>query len=312
MLLRRSQLPESTMREQMTDRAQKKSVDPAHIGNSVQDQQTPHVTGQALMLHPRFPEAVRNHVQISLFLCKAEPFAREFFGDGARQLVFFYIAVLSARSSSEPLLTPTRLLQALKPWGFSHHGKIDALVKRLIDHGLLIKRRHEDDRRVVVMQPTETFFVLFDKLVTPHLIPAALVVDDAILAKLLSEARSGSERYAAFGAFRLESGLEQLQRVPQMWAFLQHDCGWLILFVLMEAVWRKDAAAQRSNSIAAVLGVSRSHVKNVLNSAFELGLLEETSPGLLAPTDELLNVVDLWVAECLAAVINFIYREQEA
>lgn len=272
----------------------------------------PQVTAQDLMGHPRFSEAVRQHVRIALFVCSDHPLAREFFGNSARQMSLFYIAMLSARSeivASEPPLTRTRLQEALKPWGLLHYGKIDALINRLIDLGLITKQRLVSDRRIVVIQPTEAFFVLFDKIVAPHVVPAALLVDDAFLSKVASHEPSVAIRYRSFGVFQVENLLGILQRVPQMWAFARHDSGWLILFVLIDAIWRGDDAARKPASIARFLGVSRPHVTNVLSSAFEIGLLEETAPGLFAPTADFWIAVDSWVAECLAASINFALKD---
>ncbi len=270
------------------------------------------VTAQDLMVHPRFSEAVRQHVRIALFSCSDHPLAREFFGNSARQMSLFFIAMMSARSelvANDPPLTRTRLREALKPWGVLHYGKIDALLNRLIDLGLVTKQRLFSDQRIVVIQPTEAFFVLFDKIVAPHVVPAALLVDDPLLPKFASDEPSFAIRYRAFGVFQVENLLGVLQRVPQMWAFARHDSGWLILFVLIDAIWRGDDDARKPASIARFLGVSRPHVTNVLSSAFEIGLLEETAPGLFAPTADFWTAIDSWIAECLAASINFALKD---
>lgn len=261
------------------------------------------------MLHPRFPEAVRLHVQINLAICSEAPLAREILGNAARQLAFNHIGILSSRhalDASKPPLTRTRLKEALKPWGISHHGKIDSLVDRLIDLELIATQRLPSDLRSVVLRPTDAFFAMYEKYIAPYVLPAVLLAGEELLASFSLAGPGAAMRLRAFGGYQVENAIGMLQRVPQMWAFIRHDAGWLILFVLLDAIWRQDDAARKPVAIARFLGVSRPHVRNVLMSAFELGLLEESSPGLMAPTAELSRTVDIWVAELLASIINFV------
>jgi hypothetical protein len=270
------------------------------------------VTSEEVMKHPRFTQALRQHVQLSLHFCSQYPLAREFFGHTARQVAFFYIAKLSARpdyGSDAPGLTRARLQDALRPWGLSQPGKLDALIRRLVDLELITKERLTDDRRALLIEPTEAFFELFNMIVAPHVLPSEFLIAPATLEPVAADQRSLPVRYQAFGAFHVENGLSIIQRVPEMLAFLRHASGWLILFVLMDALWRGDDDARKPGEVARFLGVSRQHVKNVFATSAELGLLVETEPGLWAPTEVTSKAVELWIAEALAQTVNFIANE---
>jgi hypothetical protein len=272
------------------------------------------VHAEDLLRHPRFSEAVRLHIQKSLDNA-IDPFACEIFGDAARQIIFGMIGLLSARNELDPSaapLTPKRLHEALKPWGLMGHGKIDTLLHRMTDRGILTKTRHPTDLRAIVLQPTEAYLVMFDTLSATHTAPASMLLDDRLLQRVAAGDRHATLRYRACELNRVEVGMAILQSAPRMLGFLRYDAGWLILFALMDATARDDDGARSPSVIARRFGVSRPHVNTVLTTNAAEGLLIETAPGRFAPSAALRETVDRWIAECLAVSANCCRQAQAA
>jgi len=119
-----------------------------------------------------------------------------------------------------------------------------------------------------------------------------------------AQERSVTRRMRVAALPLIEGGGAMLMRNPQMLPFLSADGGGLVLFALLDAVWREDAQAHRFDVIAARCGVSRPHVRMLLTKAHTFGLLEQTAPGLLRPSGPFLGVALVWIAETFAAFVG--------
>ncbi|MBX9746291.1 MAG: hypothetical protein K2X34_05285 [Hyphomonadaceae bacterium] len=258
---------------------------------------------ETLLHNPRFFEAARLYVQLNLEACENDARIRQVFGNAARHVAFSLIATLSARAelAQGPPPIQSRVIETIEGMGLSSHGKIEALIKRMTDHGMIVRTPHAKDNRTRVMTPTEAFLAMDDVLCGIHARPVALLIDDPIVAGVAAGDRATTRRMRAAGLPLIEGGGAMLARNPLMLHFLMFDAGWLILFSLMDAVWSGDPRAQRSAAIARLCGVSRPHVRNVLSHGHMQGFLEEIAPGMYAPTAAFFDVAHVWIAECLAA-----------
>lgn len=265
-------------------------------------------TAETLLAHPRFAAAARLHVQTALTACDGDPLVTAIYRSPARHIAFFAIACFSAMSEWDerlPPLTLTILLKAMKPWGLASHGVVENLIHRLVDRDLLTRERHPDDRRMVVLKPNAAFMDLFARISAPHRIPVAILSDDAFVARVAAGEPEAMQLYRAYSVIGHNiNGATMLQRTPRLLGFISFEAGWLILFALLDAIWRGDGSARTPTALARRFGVSRPHVSKVLTVAAEAGLLEASTQGLFEPTAQFRGDIDVWVADCLATYTN--------
>jgi hypothetical protein len=262
---------------------------------------------EAVLRHPRFYEAARLYVQLTLETLAQSPVARQTLGNSARHVAFSLIATLSACAEhgvDAPPLTQSRVIDAVVGMGLASHGKIESLINRLADQRMITREPSADDRRAKLLRPTEALLAIDDALCALHARPCALLDADPVVLGVAAQERSVIRRMRAAALPLIEGGGAMLQRNPQMLPFLSADGGWMVLFALLDAVWREDARARRFEAIAAQCGVSRPHVRTLLTKAHSDGLLEQTAPGLLQPSAAFAGVTLVWIAETFAAFMR--------
>jgi hypothetical protein len=261
----------------------------------------------SLLRHPRFSQAARLHVRLNLEACERDANIRKIFGNPARHVAFSLIATMSARAElapGAPLVTQSQVIETIVGMGLSSHGKIESLINRMVDQGLVTRAPHPQDRRAKALIPTQAFLVMDDALCAIHAKPCALLFDDPIVAGIAACDRATTRQMRAAALPMIEGGGAMLMRNPQMLHFLISDGGWIVLFALIDAIARTDRDSQKFEAIAALCGVSRPHVRSLLIKAADYGLLLADGAGLFMPTPEFSGVVDIWIAECLAAFIG--------
>lgn len=261
----------------------------------------------ALLRHPRFAEAARQYVFLTLDGLAQHPAMRQTLGNSARHVAFSLIATLSACAEhgvAAPAPTQARVVDTVVGMGLSSHGKIESLISRLVDQRMITRDPCADDRRAKILRPTEAMLAVDDVLCALHARPCALLDPHPVVLGVAAQERSVTRRMRAAALPLIEGGGAMLMRNPQMLPFLSADGGWLVLFALLDAVWREDAQAHRFDVIAARCGVSRPHVRMLLTKAHTLGLLEQTAPGLLRPSGPFLGVALVWIAETFAAFVG--------
>lgn len=262
---------------------------------------------EALLRHPRFPEAARLHVRLNLEACERDANIRKIFGNSARHVAFSLIATLSARAERVPgalPVTQSQVIETIMGMGLSSHGKIESLINRMVDQGMVTRSPHPQDRRAKALIPTEAFLVMDDVLCSIHARPCALLLEDPIVGGVAARDRAITRQMRAAALPMIEGGGAMLMRNPQMLHFLISDGGWIVLFALIDAIWREDPESQKFEAIASLSGVSRPHVRSLLVNAAEYGLLREDGAGLFVPSTEFSDVVNVWIAECLSAFLN--------
>jgi DNA-binding MarR family transcriptional regulator len=259
-----------------------------------------------LLAHPRFMEAAQLYVRLNLSARVGEATIAKTFSEPTWHILFCIVAKVSAQNDfalDAPLLTPTYLKSEMAQLGLSSHGKIDSAIKRMIDRGWLEKTSAPDDRRVVVLKPTPALLAVDDDLAAIYARPSALLVDDEWVARIAAGDRAATRGMRAVGKSVVEESFAIIQRNAQMLPIFLPNGGWLVLFALLDAIWRDDVSARRFSAIARRCNVSAPHVKSVLTVGRDHGLMEETAPGLFAPTMLMQQSTLTWIADCFAVSI---------
>lgn len=272
------------------------------------------VDAATLLRHQRFEDAARLYVRSNLDACEQNFNVRAIFGNAARHVAFSLIATLSARAelvSGEMPLSQSRVIDFIARMGMSSHGKIEALIRRMIDQGMIVQVPFRQDRRLKALQPTETFLAIDDLLCAIHARPCALLADDPLLHAIAAGRRASTRRMRVAAMPLIEGGGAMLQRNPEMLPFLMADAGLVTLYALVDAHWRGDCRAQKIDAIARLCGVSRPHVRTLFNIATSQGLMEQGAAGLFVPVPALLGIMRRWIAECLAAFMGCCQMAQD-
>lgn len=262
---------------------------------------------QSLMLHPNFESALRLYVKMTLDRCNADLIVTKLFGNATQHVAFSLIATLAARAAliegaTPP--TPTRLIQDIMAMGLSNHGKVESLLNRMVDQGLIERKRSMEDGRFTFLHPTQAFWAMDAALNVSHGAPAALLVSDPIVHAVAAGDREAMMMMRTTSLPSLEESGAMLQRAPQILHFVASEAGWLILLHLVEATWRDDVRGRRYEAIAQKCAVTRPHVRSVLVKAHEYGLLAEESSGVFMLTSSFEHTFRLWIAEILASFIT--------
>lgn len=277
-----------------------------HMDRGAGEAKTVSAAADELLMHPDFSAAARFYGQLTLEACRDDRTVIKLFGNSTQHVAFSLIASLSAQAAmveGAAPLTPSRLIKEVKAMGLSSHGKVEALINRLRDQGLITKEKWPGDGRVTVLAPTEAFFRMDDALNAIHAKPAAMLTNDPLAAQIAAGDRAAARRMRAHAVPTLDQAGAMLQRAPQILHFVMAEAGWLILLTLVDAIERGDARARRYEAIAKACAVTRPHVRTILNTGRDYGFLTEEAPGLFALTPAFRLVFDRWIAEILAAFL---------
>jgi hypothetical protein len=118
----------------------------------------PHLSIDAILSHPRLPEARRVYVERHLALYDRDPFLTRLLIESGRFVVNKVALVLDAAqdpSRRETWLTMGRLKHEMAMFGLTSARQIDYLVARLRAVGFLDLVVPDADRRLRILKPTE-------------------------------------------------------------------------------------------------------------------------------------------------------------
>jgi DNA-binding MarR family transcriptional regulator len=207
----------------------------------------------------------------------------------------------------ETWLTIARLNSFLPKLGIAPGRTIVDFITGLQEDGLLTTRRSPLDARVRILQPTEKMLEIDREWLQLFHAPLALLYPD-------DDYQGAMMRDPAYQrAYRIASltTLELAERIvggnPPADYFIRESVGTRVLMALMQEV--RGAPDGRTGPgfytrAATLTGVSRTHVRNVLQGAIERGWIRTSDPpGLYVEVmDELRGSVERWVAESTAGV----------
>jgi hypothetical protein len=119
---------------------------------------TPHHSSEAILGHPRFPQARRVYVQGILGLYEHDPFMNRLLIETGRSVIFFNVLALhAAHDPSDRATWPTigLLERTVRPFGVSSARRIHDLVARLVETGYVQSVPAPSDRRAhILRRPT--------------------------------------------------------------------------------------------------------------------------------------------------------------
>ena len=198
--------------------------------------------------------------------------------------------------------TPRRLKDELRMFGLASERRIDALVARLIQLGYVESHPSEHDRRVRILSPTAKMMSLDREWLFYQYVPLHVMFPDPGYPEPMAQdpAFQRAQRLIA-GDFSAK-GAEIMDGNPAVMRFMNRDAGVLVLIKLIQMSTESGAQGLSYTDIGARFGVSRTHVRRLLEDAAQHGDVSLSGRGghLVELKPSILQAFDRFVADAMS------------
>ncbi|MCP3442836.1 hypothetical protein [Bradyrhizobium sp. CCGUVB14] len=237
-----------------------------------------------ILSHPRLPEARRAYINSFTEVYGGDPFLVRLLLEAGRFLVFHSAAVLEAAqdlSRRETWFTVAALKQQLAMFGFASPRQVDHLLARLREVGFIEQSRAPDDRRVWLLATTDKLRAHHTAWLAAHYVPLAEAYPDHDYGPVLSRNRSFHTLHCRACLPFTAPSARLMMTLPDTLLFFAHAAGPLIQNALLKAAMDAGdlTAAVPYIDVADRFGVSRTHVRNLMDSAEAAGLVRIVGRG---------------------------------
>jgi len=263
---------------------------------------------EEILAHPRFALARDEFVRAMLALYEHKPFLNRLLLEASRTVLMSVIMCLYARyGESDRATWPTLRLVAdsMATHGLASASRVHDLVSRLIKTGYLEQRAAPQDRRARILTPTEKMIAQDQDFLVSHHLPLQILFPDPGYGLIMTRdpAFQLKQRLVSRDLFAL--GAKILAGNPVMMLFQGRDAGVMILIKMMQLAKGQGGAVPLKISYSDLgrrFGVSRTHVRKLLEAAEELDLVVLTRGGghFVEMKPQLLAAFDRLVADAMS------------
>jgi len=257
-------------------------------GNPMSDLAQPfggHHSPEEILAHPRFAAARTAFVDAVLGLYEGDAFLNRLLLEAARQITFNMIVQLYfGYDEADRATWPTMqaLQQQMTTFGLSSPRRIEDLVGRLVHFGYLEMKVSPRDGRVRILTPTAKMLALDQDWLTALYRPLQAMFPDPGYSGVIERdpVFQRAQRLAALGF--AGHGSRILADNPDIMLFMNRDAGITILTKLVQMRYAAEGDAIEKLSytdIGVRFGVSRTHVRSLLEDAAQAGLVALTGQG---------------------------------
>jgi biotin operon repressor/DNA-binding MarR family transcriptional regulator len=228
-----------------------------------------------------------------------------------------YLAALSLHASQDIARPPTwltlgRLQREVIELGVASRNRVEAQVSCLRKYGFLTQQPHASDRRVRLLVPSAALLARdagILGLFVSGLSDFGLSPTDGHTGPLAPDLHRAMRR----ATLPLLPGLSRIiRRHLPLAPFFAHDCGYMILLLLLRGGRESgdNTISTGYQRLATQTGVSRTHVRRIVEAARDAGLLTTTARGGhdIRLTPAMWNAADRWFADNLA-LTDLLLRE---
>jgi hypothetical protein len=268
----------------------------------------PFHSSEEILAHPRFPYARDEFVTAMLALYEHKPFLNRLLLEASRTVLTCIIMCLYARYDEADQATwPTLRLVAdsMVEHQLASASRVQDLVSRLIKIGYVEQRTAPRDRRVRLLMPTKKMIAQDQDFLVSHHLPLQILFPDPGYALIMERdpAFQLKQRLVSRDLFAL--GAQILAQNPIMMLFQGRDAGIMILIKMIQLAGQKhgDKPLEVSYSdLGSRFGVSRTHVRKLLEAAEELELVRLTkgSAQFVELLPKVLQAFDHLVADAMS------------
>ncbi|MGV2980347.1 hypothetical protein ACERNI_09090 [Camelimonas sp. ID_303_24] len=241
----------------------------------------------ALRAHPAFPQALRLHAErIAGNLERSRDLVRLTSEEAQLTLGIALTALHLARNPGDPRsgATLTRIRAFAARFRITSPNRVSALIGLKLHTGYWRQVEVSADRRVKRLEPTEKGEALSRLIAQSTLASIQLMSERFDYFSLLENDPDFRSRYSVEGINLYASGVRLALAVPDARFFMSKVAGRQIMFKLWLAFVDQQEGGSRIVScpyvyLANCFGVSRGHVRRLVEAAQERGLLKVHAPG---------------------------------
>jgi len=269
-------------------------------------------SAKEILSHPRFPVARDEFVRAILALYEHDPHLNRLLLEAGRYVLFIVIMCLQARYDEADRATwPTLGLvtRSTAALGVTSARRIYSLVLQFIKAGYLELRSSPRDRRIRIVTPTAKMVAQDQDWLVSHYLPLQVLFPEPGYAGIMRRdpAFQLAQRLVASNFFAL--GARIMADHPIVMQFMSREAGVMILIKLLQLASLQNHATPDGrpgatteeisySDIGASFGVSRTHVRKILQEAEKQDLVRLTrdSAQFVQLTPELVEAFDRFLA----------------
>jgi DNA-binding MarR family transcriptional regulator len=242
------------------------------------------LTFDEIVSHPRLPDARRAYLDSFMHVYDGDPFMVRLLLQAGRFFVFHSAAVLEAAqdlSRRETWFTVSLLKQQLALFGYASGRQVDHLVGRLREVGFLEQRPAPGDGRVKLLVTTDKLRAHHTEWLAAHYVPLATAYPHHDYSMVLSRDRAFHVHHCRARRPFGPAAARLMTTLPDTMLFFSHAAGPLIQNAVLKAAMDSGDPSSAVPYIEAAdrFGVSRTHVRNLMNTAESAGLVTITGRG---------------------------------
>jgi DNA-binding MarR family transcriptional regulator len=230
-------------------------------------------TPEEILAHPRFRAARAAFVEAVLALHEGDHFRSRLLVEAMRQVTFNLIVSLHLchdETDRATWLTPRRLKNELKTFGLASERRVDALLSRFIQLGYVQSLPSDQDGRVRLLSPTDKMMALDRDWLAYHYVPLHVMFPDPGYGEPIERDAAFQRAQRLVAADFSAKGAEIMASNPAVMRFMNRDAGMLVLIKLVQ-MSVLDGEGLSYSAIGAKFGVSRTHVRGLLEDAAQHG-----------------------------------------
>jgi hypothetical protein len=239
----------------------------------------------AIVGHPRFAEARKLYLDRFLAMYGDDPFLVRLLIESGRFLVYILAVVLDAAqdpAERDTWFTVGRLKQHIASMGLASGRQVDHLVARLRAVGFMDSLVSEQDRRVRILKPTEKMLAHDRDWLATHYAPLTVLYPQHDYGLVMRRDPQFQVVHRRTAVAFMQLGFKFLMSVPDMMLFFDRAAGHMVLAALLQAAMAKPDelyTAVPYTDVGDRFGVSRTHVRQLLVAAQEIGLVNLPARG---------------------------------
>jgi len=268
----------------------------------------PFHSSEEILAHPRFPFARDDFVTAMLALYEHKPALNRLLLEASRTVLMAVIMCLYARYDEADRATwptPRLVAESMAEHRLASASRVHDLVARLIEAGYVEQHPAPRDRRLRLLMPTKKLIVQDQDFLVSHHLPLQILYPDPGYGLIMTRepAFQLKQRLVSRDLFAL--GAKILASNPIMMLFQGRDAGVMIVIKMIAMAKAQGSAAPLKISYSDLggrFGVSRTHVRNLLVAAEDMGLVVLTKGGghFVEMKPQLLGAFDRLVADAMS------------
>lgn len=272
------------------------------------------LTPDDILTHPRFAAGRATFVDGVIALHEGDAYHSRLLVEAMRQVTFNLIISLHLSHDVVDRATwptPRRLKDELKTFGLSSERRVDALLSRFIQLGYVESLPSEQDGRIRILKPTPKMMSIDREWLVYHYAPLHVMFPERGYREPVARDVAFQRVHRLVALNFSSKGAEIMTSHPQVMRFMTRDAGMLVLIKLvqMQMTARDGDAGLTYADIGKRFGVSRTHVRSLLEDAAQHGDVTLSGRGgnLVELGPPILQSFDRFVADAMSGH-DMLYR----